>query len=207
MDPDDKNTDGTGEDDASTGDDASSGGDGSDQIANLNKALTQARTAEKAAKDALATKTAADEAAKTKKAEEAGEFERLYKDADAALTTANEQLTAHTARETTRLETVTTDADAIVAKWPDADKALDPKSLAPDARLRMVRQLDARFSATDRPAGTRSKGSDEDAPIPDWVKDNFREFNGADAPNDEKLRWWMGLLKKEPKYADKFKTT
>lgn len=183
------------------------GGGGNDQIANLNIALRQAREEAKAAKTALAERTAAEEEAARKAAEEAGQYEKLYGEEKARADTALQRLQALEERENTRLAAVSTDADAIVAKWPEADRALDPKGLDPDSRLRMVRQLDARLNSQERPAGTRNNGHDGKEPIPDWVKANYKEFHaGVDAPNDDALRRWMGHLKTTTKYRDKFTT-
>ncbi|KKK62709.1 hypothetical protein LCGC14_3001600, partial [marine sediment metagenome] len=145
--------------------------------------------------------------AERKAAEKAGEFEDLYNKEKTEGEKARERLTALETKETTRLETVTADADAIVAKWPEEDRTLDPTGLDADARLRMVQQLDKRFNATEMPHGTRSRGTTDKGPIPQWVKDNFKEFRGRDAKDDDELREWEKYLRATPKYDDKFKTT
>lgn len=165
---------------------------------------TRAEAAEKALKDIQDAQTEAER----KAAEKAGEFETLYSTSQTELGTTKEKLAGLQTRETARLETVTTDADAIVAKWDEEDRAMDPKNLDADERLRMVRLLDKRFTGTETmPHGTRSRGSTDKGPIPQWVKDNFKEFQGRDPKDDDELRKWEGYLRAEPRYADKFKTT
>lgn len=105
-----------------------------EQVANLNKALEEARV----------------------KAREAEGLRQKLSDTDA-------KLTEYQRKEEVRIEAVKAELDSVLSAMPEADRALVPDALDPDQRLALARRLAARLNAAavpaplpPRPAGTQA---------------------------------------------------
>jgi hypothetical protein len=141
-----------------------------EEHANLQKALTEERTARQALAAQIAKaesdKAAAEEAAKEAKAKEKGQYGPLYEAAKVELDTVSKKLADYEAREVERRKVAKADADAIVQGWAEADRALMPTGLDEEAQLAFARRLDARFKSIPVSVGARSHGGSTADPEP-----------------------------------------
>jgi len=142
------------------------------QIENLNKALAAERERARKAQEKLDAAQTAEAERKRLEAESQGQFEPLYKQTTEKLTAAEKRIQEFEAREQARAEAMTAEADSVVDAWSDEDKALDPRGLSAEDRLKYVRALDQRLKGASQTvaSGTRSRGGQQSGYIhPDAV--------------------------------------
>jgi len=163
-------------------------------------ALQEARTAKQALAAELAELKAAQEAAAQKRAEEQGEYQKLYEETAPKVESLTAELEGYRTRETARIERVTTANVERLEALPDTLKALAPEGLDPDTLAGWLSRAEKQATTTQqRPAGTQTHGGTKASGIPAELRARVE----AEAVKNGKTpdEWWEKVRSKVP-YRD-----
>jgi predicted nuclease with TOPRIM domain len=166
------------------------GGESEKAKGGLEAAVVAERTKRQELERKLADLEKAQDEAARKKAEEQGEFERLYKETQPRLSEYEARLKDFEKRESKRLDALKTQNKARLEGLPEDWRELVPAGLDPEAQSEFLAKLEKKLSADPGPHGgviTKTPKKVEETIPPECIKEAAK--HGRDPADWYRLVW------------------